>query len=90
MRTFLLKLVVPALFLAAQAQPALACINDRESLQSEKEFKSSYIEKETPPPQYEPPPSNSDQLLTYGGSGLGLALLVGACVMGLVRTRRVD
>jgi hypothetical protein len=39
-------------------------------------------------PQYRPEPSTTDQLMVYGGSSLGVALLLGACVLGVVRTHR--
>jgi hypothetical protein len=93
MRWQILAILTAVMLLAIHVSPAVACINDRESLQSEKEFKSSYIEKEIlplPKEQYEPAPSSSDQLITYGSSGIGLALLAGACVLGMVRTRRVS
>jgi len=89
MRWFILGTLTLVMVLAVHVSMAPACINDRESLQSEKEFKSSYIEKEAPAPQqYEPQPSPGDQLMVFGGSGIGAALLIGACVMGFVRPRR--
>ena len=82
-------LVLTLAMLLAVVSPAAACINDRESLQSEKEFKSSYIEKPAPAPQqYEPEPSTADQLMVFGGSGIGVALLIGAALMGVVTFRR--
>lgn len=88
MRWFILASLVLAMLLAVQVTTASACINDSESLQSEKEFKSTYIEKAPPAPQYQPEPTANDQLMVWGGSGVGMALLVGACVLGVVRTRR--
>jgi hypothetical protein len=83
MRSFLNLLIVCFIF-GVCALPAVACINDRESQQSEKEFKSSYIENQTPPAS--PPDVTGDnQLLTWGGGGLGVALLVGACALCVVR-----
>jgi hypothetical protein len=88
MRLSLFRLLTPALILAAQVSMATACINDRESLRSEKEFKSSYIENQPRvAPSYQPEPSGDNQLLTFGGIGAGIALLVSGCVLGLGRTR---
>ena len=87
MRWFTLACLTVAMLLAVHIGTASACLNDRESLQSEKEFKSTYIEKAPPAPQYQPE-TTGDQLMVWGGSGVGVALLVGACVLGVVRARR--
>ena len=81
-------LLVTLLALLVVASPATACLNDRESLQSEKEFKSGYIEIQTPAQPAPSPASPTDQLLVFGGSGIGVSLLIGACVVCLVRTRK--
>lgn len=86
MRKLLVGFLVLVAVLAVAVGPALACINDRESQRSEKEFRSSYIEVEKP--AYQPPPPPENNLLIYGGSGLGASLLLGAGLLGLVRSRR--
>ena len=64
MRSILLSLFV----LALAAVPASACINDREVIQAEKEFKSRYLEKETQPvPEYQPEQATPMPLLAMGG-----------------------
>jgi hypothetical protein len=88
MRWFILACLTLAMLLAVHVGTVSACINDTESLQSEKEFKSTYIEKAPPAPQYQPEPTGDNNLMVLGGSGVGVALLVGACVLGIVRTRR--
>ena len=87
MRWFILACLTLAMLLAVHVGTVSACINDTESLQSEKEFKSTYIEKAPPAPQYQPETTN-DNLMVWGGSGVGVALLVGACVFGVVLARR--
>ena len=88
MRWLTLACLTLAMLLAVHVGTVSACINDSESLQSEKEFKSTYIEKAPPAPQYQPEPTSNDQLMVWGGSGVGVALLLGACFLGIVRTRR--
>lgn len=81
MRSLLLALFCLALVVA----PASACINDREVIQAEKEFKSRYIEQ-TPQPEYQPEPGTPSNLLVFGGAGS--VMLLGALAIGLVRTRK--
>ncbi len=88
MRSFVTVLTT-ALILGSAVPPAAACLNDRESIRAEKEFKSSYQENQTPAPTYQPNSTPSIQLLTYGGSGLGAILLVGACALCVGRSRKV-
>jgi hypothetical protein len=89
MRSYLVKFFAPALLLAIHVPAAFACINDRESLKSEKEFKSSYIEQPMPAPQYQPQPTTENPLVTYGGPAAGIALLLGGCALGVIKTRSV-
>ena len=81
-------LIVACVTVLCQASLVSACINDRESRRSEKEFKSSYQEDQSPVPQTSPEEAPSAYpLLTYGGSGLGLTLLVVGGIVGL-RSRK--
>jgi hypothetical protein len=79
-----------AVLLLSAVPAALACINDRESTSHEREFKSSYLQQvpPAPPASEEPPSSTTDQLKIASVSGLGVALLVGAVVVGLGRFPR--
>ena len=84
MRPFFFSLTT----LALTALPAIACLNDRESLKAEREFKSQYQEKPGAPaasPSEEP---STNDLLTYGGIGGGALLIVGALALGVVKTRQ--
>lgn len=82
MRRFLL---VAVLFLAP-VSIASACMNDRESYQSEKEFKSNYLEQPVTPVS-PPPPENHDLLVM---SQVGSGLLLGSFAVGFFFTRRKD
>jgi hypothetical protein len=81
--------ILAAIFLAVFTTAASACLNDRESSKSEKEFKSHYGD---PPPAMpaDPTPSSAptDRLVAYGGTGLGAALLVGALTVTFLPRRR--
>jgi hypothetical protein len=74
-----------AVLLVAPASIASACMNDRESNQSEKEFKSNYLEQPVAPAS--PPPVSHD-LVVMGEVGSGL--LLGAFALGFFFTRRKD
>lgn len=84
-------LLAAAVILAVFAPAASACINDREVVATEKEFKSSYIDQQVPAPapEYnkEPEPAPDNKLWVLGGSGLGIALLGGALVLGYMRPK---
>lgn len=87
------RLLLALGLLAVGVSPALACLNDRESKKYEREFKSSYQEfkSDYQAPSAEPPPSEtspSDFWVTKLPAGAGVALLVGALVLGLMRSRR--
>jgi hypothetical protein len=88
MRLFLVAMSAGLLALSA-ACPARACINDRDVNRSEREFKSSYQDRQPagePAPQYTPPAP--DQTRPFAMLGAGSALLVGAAVITLRPTRR--
>ncbi len=78
-----------AVILAVFAPAASACINDREVIATEKEFKSSYIDQQVPAPapEYNKEPEPDNKLWVLGGSGLGIALLGGALVLGCMRPK---
>lgn len=82
MRPFLLSVASVALMVL----PASACINDRESIKAEKEFKSQYEAQPAAPALSEPVPA-PHELVTYGAFGGGVLLLVGAFALGIVKTR---
>ena len=84
-RLFLGALTLAALLVPAGA--ATACLNDREVERTEREFKSSYIEKQAPPTPTYPEPTPKNNLLTYGGSGAGMVLLLGGFVLALRRVK---
>jgi hypothetical protein len=84
MRWFLICLVLSVAVLTVSAPAASACLNDREVLTHEKEFKSQYLQQPAPPPpSTEPSPSPSGETVkqvAYAGLGAGLffaALLLG-------------
>jgi hypothetical protein len=56
----------------ALATPVLACINDTELINHEREFRSQYQESQYEPPQPEAVSSNRPYLL--GGAGVLMAL----------------
>lgn len=81
MRSLLVALL--AVFcLALIVAPATACINDREVIQAEKEFKSRYIEQPASVPQYQPEQGTPSHLLVFGGAGS--VLVLSALVLGFV------
>jgi hypothetical protein len=90
MRRSLLLLPTALLVIAVHVSSAAACLNDRDIIKAEKEFKSTYEPKSAPAetPRYEPeaPLNGKGQLLTFGG-GVGTMLLVGAVVLGLRKSR---
>lgn len=63
------------------ATPALACLNDVELPQHEREFRSQYREQENPPPapSAEPQTQPGNHLLVGGGA----AMLMGAVALSL-------
>ena len=80
------RLLLAATFVfLAQASIASACINDRESNQSEKEFKSNYLEQPVTPVSPTEPENN---LLVIGGTTAGTGLLLSAFAVGFFFTRR--
>ena len=82
-------LLLTATGLALSAASATACLNDRESAKSEKEFKSSYGDPAPSPPSDAPPYSTpTDRLLLYGGTGVGAALLLGGLTVTFLPRRR--
>jgi hypothetical protein len=84
MRRLLLPLLV-AILLSSAASPARACINDRELVPHEREFKSDYNAE----PTTEPSTGTSGYVVgAVTASGLGGALLAGALALGLMRTAR--
>lgn len=74
--------LVAVLFLSAVAS---ACMNDRETVPAEREFKSNYMDQK---PQMQPAPAPDgsptiiEKLIVDGGIWSGAFLLVGACVLG--------
>ncbi len=62
---------------------AVACINDREVSNSEREFKSHYKTNYQKQPVIESPEPLKNQLLAYGATGLGSVLLLGSLVVTL-------
>jgi hypothetical protein len=69
--------------LALVAGPAVACINDAELPNHEREFRSHYRRQATPP---SPPPSDSNG---YGPAiGAGFALLVGGAAVAMLGGRK--
>jgi len=83
MRRIPLALVTTLAFLW-NVSSVQACINDHDTLRHERQFKALYPDAPSPAPQAEP---EGSRVLAYGGSGLGLALLVAAGYVGLVRSR---
>ena len=83
-----------ALFLAVMgtgvfAASAAACLNDRESAKSEREFKSHYGDPPPAPAPTESSPTGSpERLFVYGWTGLGAALLVSGLVVTVLPRRR--
>jgi hypothetical protein len=90
MRQLLLSALATIFFLMLAVLPARACLNDREIIQAEREFKSNYQEpKETPTPTPEYQELvNRDWWLFWGTSGTGGFLMLGAAVVGFVRFNR--
>ncbi len=80
--------LLTALCLTVFATAASACLNDRESSKSEKEFKSRYNDPPAAKPA-DPSPSPTDRFFVYGGTGLGAALLVGGLTVTFLPRRRV-
>jgi len=78
--------------LGALAAPVLACINDREVNQSEREFKSNYLDQQ-PAPSATPSADESTtrgDLMVYGGMGTGTLLMIGAAVVGFRKSARAS
>jgi len=72
--------------LAAFASPVVACINDVELPNHEREFRSQYREEAnvpSPPPPVESSPGPSNQALIGGGA----VLLLGAVALALTAGR---
>lgn len=74
------RIIATALTLVLAGSPICACINDRDTIQQERQFKSLYPDDATPQTT---PDAGAPRLLAYGGSGLGV-LLLGAAI-GLTR-----
>jgi hypothetical protein len=87
MRRLLTAVSLGLLSLAVLASPARACINDRDTKTSEREFKSQY--EESPGSQSltpgSPSSSSSNDLISLVGGGVGGLLLIGA--LGLTAFR---
>ncbi|HBI45008.1 MAG TPA: hypothetical protein DDY78_19450 [Planctomycetales bacterium] len=80
--------LLTAIFLAVFTASASACLNDRESSKSEREFKSHYDDPTAMPADPTPSSAPTDRLVAYGGTGLGAALLVGALTVTFLPRRR--
>jgi len=85
MRQFLLGGFLSAVICALFAGGALACIWDREVVNSEREFKSHYKTNYQEEPAIQSPEPLKNQLLVHGATGLGSALLLGSVVITLKR-----
>jgi hypothetical protein len=72
---------------ATAVLPAHACINDRELVPHEREFKSDYNSEPATGPS-EPGGATGYLVGAVTASGLGGALLAGALALGLMRTTR--
>lgn len=70
-----------ALALLALAGPAVACINDTELINHEREFRSQYKESEYRPPQPDTVATSRPYLL--GGAGVLMACLGGVVLYRL-------
>ena len=77
-----MRQLLPVAALLALSGPALACINDTELINHEREFRSQYRDSQYVPPQ--PVVGSPARDYVLGGSGV-LRALVGAAV--LYRTR---
>jgi hypothetical protein len=87
MRRLLTAVSLGLLSLAVLVSPARACINDRDTKTSEREFKSQYEESpgsETLTPG-SAPSSSSDHLISLGAGGVGGLLLIGALGLTIFR-----
>jgi hypothetical protein len=82
MRSILILAATLALLVPSVAN---ACINDRESNQSEKEFKSNYLVQPQQPQSTPEPKSN---LIAEGGVTVGVSLLFGAIAIGFFSARK--
>ena len=82
MRTILSFALVVAL-----ASPAVACINDTELINHEREFKSQYQESQYQPP--EPEQTSTTRPYVLGGTGVLMALASVALVVRL-RSHSLD
>jgi hypothetical protein len=88
MRPFFFSLLTALLVLVVHVSSASACINDRDTFKAEREFKSTY--EKAPPaasPSPESPAESRERLLTWGGGGAGVLLLLGAVVLTVKRSR---
>jgi hypothetical protein len=81
MRQFLLGGFLSGIFLTLASGGAVACINDRELSNSEREFKSHYNTNYQEAPAVESTESLKDHLIAYGATGLGSMLLIGSIVV---------
>ena len=87
MRPIVLYGFLAGLFFALFASGALACINDREVANSEREFKSQYKSEFHEQPVIESPEPMKNQLVAFGATGLGTVLLIGSAVVTVRRPR---
>jgi hypothetical protein len=92
MKPFFLVLLVAVLWAFLFSSSATACINDSSTVKAEQEFKSSYFDREfksryqgTPQPASQPA---GNRLALFALSGIGVALLGGACFVSLRRPRK--
>jgi hypothetical protein len=90
MAKFILSIAATVVF-GFYASPVFACINDRDTIKQERQFKSLY------PDNYQEPPAASEQpdlvsaghnVALFGSPILGVVLLGGAGYLGL--TRRIS
>jgi hypothetical protein len=66
------------MLLAAAARPARACINDREVIRAEREFKSQYLETAPATEPSSKPSDTQESAVPVAFLGGGAALLLGA------------
>jgi hypothetical protein len=77
-----------AIFLAVFTASASACLNDRESSKSEKEFKSHYDNPPAKPTDSAPSLAPTGSFVIYGETTLGAVLLVGGLTVTFLPRRR--
>jgi hypothetical protein len=88
MSRYCLRLLAAWLCLGVLAPAASACINDRESDKAEKEFKSRYIDQQTPTGTTPTSPAPENRVLTVSATAVGAVLLIGAVTITVLPRRR--